>query len=76
MAKSRTITLLNNWLRKKNLAVPGETLQELEVSTREAVHYYFRRPKRLRRSAINRQLRVMANGLRRASDAANRLAVC
>jgi hypothetical protein len=73
MERSRTIAQLTNHLEGLGVTVPAETLTELEASVREAVSRYFMGQKRLRPSAMARELRAMAKGLNRASNAAQRM---
>jgi hypothetical protein len=60
-------------LRKSRSTISPLALDELEKSAERLVRLYLGKPKRLRPSAVARELKAMAKSLKRAAGAAERL---
>jgi len=60
-------------LREKGATISPLALDALEESAEFSVRYYLGKPKRLGKSEVARELKAMAKGLKRASEAAELL---
>jgi hypothetical protein len=60
-------------LQEKSSTISSLALEELEASAERLVRLYLGKQKRLRPSAVARELKAMAKGLKRAAGAAERL---
>jgi hypothetical protein len=67
------LQLFRQLLREKHSTFSPRALEELEESAKFVVRLYLGKPKRLRPSAVARELKAMAKGLKRAAEAAERL---
>jgi hypothetical protein len=62
------LQLFRQLLREKHSTFSPRALEELEESAKFVVRLYLGKPKRLRPSAVARELKAMAKGLKRAAE--------